>query len=243
MEEIHFLIPGSLRIIQNSRFFKFGNDSVFLANFTRVKKEEIVVDLGSGSGVIPLLLAFKQNPARVIGLEIQPALVEMSRRSVRMNGLENVIEIIEGDLRQATDYIEPESVDVVVTNPPYMPPNSGKITKNKEIAIARHEIHASLEDVIRAGADLLRFGGRLTMVHRTLRLVEIMILLREYNLEPKRLMMIQSRLKTGCKTFLIEARKGAKPGLEVEPALIVYKENSSEYTDTVKRIYGEDSHE
>jgi 16S rRNA (cytidine1402-2'-O)-methyltransferase len=238
MEEIHDLIPGKLKIIQNDRYFKFGSDSVFLTNFTKVKRGEIVVDLGSGSGVIPLLLAFKQEPSKVIGLELQSPLVDMARRSIRLNDLEGYIEIIEGDLKKITDYLKPESVDLVVSNPPYLPPDSGKLTGKKEIAIARHEIHASLRDVVRAASLLLRFDGRFTLVHRSDRLPEIFAVLKEFNLEPKRMQNVQSRLHAKPKNILIEARKGARPGLEIEPALIVYRENSGEYTESVKRIYG-----
>ncbi len=240
MEEIHWLIPGKLKIIQNSNFFKFGNDSVYLANFARVKERALVVDLGCGSGVIPLLLAFKQNPDQVIGLEIQHQLVEMARKSVKINGLQDKIRIIEGDLKKVDEYIEPGSVDLVVTNPPYMPVSSGKITSNREKAIARHELKATLEDVIKAAGRLLRFGGNLSMVHRAWRLADIINLLRENRLEPKRLGIIQSRSETRARTVIIEAKKGGRTGLEIEPVLVVYKGDTDEYTEKVKKMYGED---
>lgn len=160
MEEVNDLIPGKLQIIQDTDYFKFGTDSVLLANFVKVKDGESVVDLGSGSGVIPLLLAFKQKPGRVIGLEILPELVQLSKKSARMNGLEEIIEFIEGDIKEIDDYIELESVDLVVCNPPYMPPDKGKITKNREKAIARHEILITLKDVIKQGSRVLRLGGK-----------------------------------------------------------------------------------
>ncbi len=243
MEEVTILIPGQLNIIQDSRHFKFGNDSVFLADFTNVKLGENVVEFGTGSGVIPLLLAFKQEPGRVLGIEIQERLVELARQNAKMNSLDHKIEIIKGDFSRASQYIEPETIDLVVTNPPYMPYGRGKITKEKEKAIARHEIYANLEDVVREAALILKNGGKMTIVHRSLRLVEIFTLMRKYNLEPKRLKMVQSRTFLGAKTVLIEARKGSKPGLEVEPVLVVYKGQSGEYTEEVKKIYGEDSYE
>jgi len=243
MEEVTVLIPGQLNIIQDSKYFKFGNDSVFLADFTNVKAGEIVVEFGTGSGVIPLLLAFKKEPVKVIGIEIQERLVELARRNIRMNNLEEKVEVIQGDFSRASEYIEPGTIDLVVTNPPYMPPGRGKITRGIEKAIARHEIYASLEDVIREAAALLKNGGRMTIVHRSLRLVEIFSLMRKYNLEPKRLRIVQSRSYMGAKTVLIEARKGSKPGLEVEPVLIVYEGKTGEYTEEVKKIYGEDSYD
>ncbi|MFP4661620.1 MAG: tRNA1(Val) (adenine(37)-N6)-methyltransferase [Halanaerobiales bacterium] len=240
MEEITILIPEKLNIIQDSRYFKFGNDSVFLAHFTAVRSGSMVVDFGTGSGVIPLLLAFKQDPQRIIGLEIQDKLVALARRSVEMNSLEDKIEIISTDYREASQIIDYGSVDLVVTNPPYMPVSDGKITMGKEKAIARHEIYGTLDDVIREGAAILRFGGKMTMVHKTQRMSEVIYTMKKYKLEPKRIRFIQSRLKTPPKTFLIESQKGARPGIDIEPVLLVYEEDSHEYTREVKEIYGEE---
>lgn len=239
MEEVHYLIPEKLKIIQNDDYFKFGTDSVFLANFTRVRTGDLVVDLGSGSGVIPLLLAYKQDPEQVIGVELQSELVEMSRRSVGMNGLGDIIDIREGDLKRVTDFIKPDTVDVVVSNPPYMPVGAGKITSNHQKAIARHEIKADLENVIKGASRVLKFGGILNLVHRAWRLAEVISVLKEYNLEPKKLRMVQPRQDRAPDSFLLRARKGGKRRLEMAPTLIVYKENSSQYTDEVKEMYGE----
>ncbi|MCG8515656.1 MAG: methyltransferase [Halanaerobiales bacterium] len=240
MEEVNILIPDKLNIIQDSNFFKFGNDSVFLANFTEVKLGEVVVDLGSGSGVIPLLLAFKNKLKKVIGIEIQPKLVEMSRQSVAMNKMGDLIEIIEGDLRKASQLIAPGSIDLVISNPPYTPSSTGKVTQKREIAIARHEIYATLADVIREASALLKTGGRMAMVHRAWRLPEIFKIMGDYNLHPKKLFIIQSRLKSVAKSVIIEAKKAGNPGLEIQPVFIVYEEDSDQYTAEVKRIYGDD---
>lgn len=239
MEEITILIPDKLYVIQDSNYFKFGNDSVFLANFTGVKSGDIVVDFGTGGGVIPLLLAFKQDPKKVIGIEIQEKLVDLAKRSIEMNRFSDKIEIIQGDFTKASQIIGYGRVDLVVTNPPYIPVSGGKITLGEEKAIARHEIHATLEDVIREGAAVLRFAGKMTMVHKTSRLSEVMYLMKKYKMEPKRLRIIQSRFKSPPKIFLIEAQKGARPGINIEPVLMVYEENSQEYTREVKEIYGE----
>ncbi|MFW5972219.1 MAG: tRNA1(Val) (adenine(37)-N6)-methyltransferase [Bacillota bacterium] len=240
MEETTVLIPGELYLIQDSDFFKFGNDSVFLANYARVKSGDKVVDFGTGSGVIPLLLAFKKNPAKVIGIEIQEKLVDMAKRSIEMNNMQEKIEIIKGNFSTASGLVENGSIDLVVSNPPYMPVTRGKITIGEEKAIARHEIHGTLEDVVREGAKILRFAGRMAMVHRTDRLAEVIFSMKKHNLEPKRLRFIQSRKNTAPKTFLIEAQKGAKPGLDCESVLLVYRENTQEYTEEVKEVYGED---
>ncbi|NLM96056.1 MAG: tRNA1(Val) (adenine(37)-N6)-methyltransferase [Halanaerobiaceae bacterium] len=239
MEETTVLIPGRLYVIQNPDFFKFGSDSVFLAEFTEVKPGSTVVDFGTGSGVIPLLLAYKKKPEKVIGIEIQDRFAEMARKSVEMNGLTEKIEILQGDFTTASEILEPGTVDIVVTNPPYMPVKNGKITLGKEKAIARHEIYGTLEDVIREAAIILKYGGKLTMVHKVIRLTEIICLMKKYELEPKRIRLIQSRKKTPPKTLLIEARKGSRPGLEIEPVLLVYEEDSEEYTREVQEIYGD----
>lgn len=239
VEETTVLIPGKLYVIQNPDFFKFGNDSVFLAEFTDVKPGSTIVEFGTGSGVIPLLLAYKKKPERVIGIEIQDSFVEMARRSVELNGLIEKIEIMKGDFTRASELIKPGTVDTVVTNPPYMPVKAGKITLGKEKAIARHEIYGTLEDVIREASILLKYGGKMTMVHKVIRTSEIICLLKKYELEPKRIRLIQSRIKTPPKTLLIEARKGSRSGLEIEPVLLVYEEDSEEYTREVKEIYGD----
>lgn len=239
MEELTVLVPGQLYVLQNPVFFKFGCDSVFLANFTEVKKGSTVVDFGTGSGVIPLLLAFKQEPGKVIGLEIQDKIVEMARRSIELNNLGDKIEIMQGDFSKASELFASESIDLVVTNPPYMPVADGKISHGLEKAIARHEIHGNLEDLIREASIILKKGGKLTMVHKVNRFSEIIYLLKEYRLEPKRIRLIQSRLKLAPKTFLLEARKGGRPGLVFEPTLMVYEEDREEYTQEVKEIYGD----
>src|SRR6056297_1506326 len=243
MEEVHYLIPAELKIIQDNRFFKFGTDSVLLANFTEVSNGDILVDFGSGSGVIPLLLAFKQNPSRITGIEIQSKLVDLSRRSIILNNLQDKINIIEGDFKNATDYIQHGSVDQVVTNPPYMPVSAGKITADKRKAIARHEIHAELEAVVREASKILRFGGNFNIVHRSWRLAELISIMEKYNLAAKKLRFVQSRLDRGPDTFLLTAKKGAKKGLDVKPVLIVYEGQSSNYSKEVNEIYGVNDNE
>ena len=240
MEEVHDLIPEKLKIIQNNRYFKFGTDSVLLANYVNVKEGDHVLDLGTGSGVIPLLLSYKQSPECVIGIEIQPELIELAERNVRLNNLDDIINIVEGDLRNLDNYIKPGSLDQVVSNPPFMPVGSGKISENKFKAVARHELKVKLEDIVRAASCALRSGGHFNLVHRAWRMGEVFSLLREYNLEPKKLRIVYPRFGRLADSFLLKARKDGGCGLKIEPALTVYQKDSNEYTHEVKQMYGED---
>ena len=240
MEEVNELIKDKMDIIQNNNFFKFGTDSVLLANFVEVKRSDSIVDFGCGSGVIPLLLAFKKDAKNIIGLEIQDELVSLAKRNVKLNNYENVIEIKQGDFSDSRKHIKPNHFDIVVSNPPYQKLNSGKVSENKHKAIARHEIKASLEDLIREASLALKNGGKFYLVHRSKRLAECFELLAKYNLAPKRLKPIYPRKNKSSNHFLVEARLNKGIGMKLEKPIYVYKENSGEYTDEVKRMYGID---
>ncbi|MFW6266436.1 MAG: tRNA1(Val) (adenine(37)-N6)-methyltransferase [Halanaerobiales bacterium] len=242
-EEIHDLIPGKVKIIQNDKYFKFGTDSVLLANFSRVYEDDLVVDFGAGSGVIPFLLAHKKKPDKIIGLEIQPELVALAERNVNLNNLENLIEIREADFREASKLFSAGSIDLVVSNPPYLKIDGGRISKNRHLAIARHELYGSVKDVLREANYLLRIGGILSLVHRSERLPEILSLLSNYNLEAKRLRLVYPRIHYSADRFLLEVRKGGGPGLEVEPPLIVYRGKDQEYTEEVQQMYGAENYD
>jgi tRNA1(Val) A37 N6-methylase TrmN6 len=242
MEEKHFLIPDKLKIIQDNEFFKFGTDSVFLANFARLRYGVKVVDFGSGSGVIPLLLAYKQNPDHITGLEIKSELVGLAKRNIRLNDMEDKIEIKQVDFTKASHYFKPD-IDIVISNPPYLKVGGGAMSQNKHKAIARHELKATLRDVIREAGKILRYGGIFYLVHRSSRLAETMDLLAENNLAAKRLRIVYPRLKKDSDCFLLEAKKGGKIGLTIEPPLIVYKADLQEYTEEVKGMYRADYHE
>ena len=240
MEEKNELIKGKMDIIQNNNFFKFGTDSVLLANFVSSKSRDLVVDFGCGSGVIPLLLAFKKDVKKVIGLEIQPELVELARKNVKLNDYEDIIEIKKGDFTDSREYIKPNIFDIVISNPPYLKVNGGKISENKYKAIARHEIKATLDDVIREASLALKNGGKFYLVHRSDRMAEAFSLMNKHNLAPKRLKPVYPRENYSSNHFLVEARRNGKVGLELEKPIVVYKKNSNEYTDEVKRMYGID---
>ncbi|MCF8000815.1 MAG: methyltransferase [Halanaerobiales bacterium] len=240
MEEKHFLIPDKLEIIQNDDYFKFGTDSVLLANYVKVKNNDKIIDLGSGSGVIPLLLAYKNNPKKVYGLELQKPLVKMSKRSVALNNLEGKIEIIKGDIKNAMEIFEDNEFDTVVTNPPYRPVNNGKVTQNKYKAIARHEIEIDIENIIKNTVRLLKAGGSFYLVHLIKRLPQIIFSLKENKIEPKEMRLIQARKNKAPDRFLLKATLDGNPGFEVENNIVEFKEKTNEYTDEIKKIYGVD---
>ena len=241
MEEMHYLIKEELEIIQDNRFFKFGTDSVLLSNFVKLGRGDNVIDLGTGSGVIPLLLAYKNEEVKICGVEIQKPLADLAQRNVELNQMDDKIKIIKQDLCRLKQEMEAGSFDVVVSNPPYLPVGAGKIKDNKYLAAARHEIHAELEDVIAAAAHLLKFGGLFYLVYRVERLTEVIELLAKYNCQAKKLRFVQARMDKEADIFLLQAKLGAKPGLRVEPVLIIYQGDSSQYTAELKEIYGEDS--
>lgn len=245
IQQQDILLPGEridelLRneyIIQNSKKFCFGMDAVLLSGFARVKEGERVADLGTGTGIIPILLEAKTKGEHFTGLEIQEESADMARRSVKLNGLENKVSIVTGDIKEAGRLLGAASFHVVTSNPPYMNDLHG--LKNPELpkAIARHEIHCTLEDVIREAAKLLMPSGRFYLVHRPFRLIEIINTLTTYKLEPKRMKLVHPFLDKEPNMVLIEAVKGGGSMVKVEPPLIVYKE-VNQYTDEIYDIYG-----
>ncbi len=235
-ERIDDLQINNLKIIQNPKGFYFGIDAVLLANFASLKRNASVVDLGTGTGIIPILLAGKSTTSHIRGLEIQKDVADMARRSVLLNKLQDRIEIINMDLKQAMEVLPPNSFDVVISNPPYMHPN-GLLNPLDTKSISRHEIKCRLEDVISVASRLLKDLGRFYMVHRPLRLVDIMVYGRQYKLEPKQIQFVHPSYEKKPNLLLLECRKTAKPELKVLDPLYVYKENGH-YTDDIHRIYG-----
>lgn len=234
LDELH---RNGYFIIQNPEKFCFGMDAVLLSGYTKVKQGEKALDLGTGTGIIPILLEAKTNGEHYTGLEIQEESADMARRSVAYNHLENKIDIVTGDIKGASKIFEAASFDVITTNPPYMTGNHGLVNPDQPKAIARHEIFCSLEDVIREGSKLLKVNGRFYMVHRPFRLAEIMTTLAKYKLEPKRMQLVYPFVDKEPNMVLIEALKGGKPRITVEKPLIVYKE-PGKYTDEIYDIYG-----
>ena len=234
MDDLH---RCGYRIIQNAKKFCFGMDAVLLTGFAAVKPGARVIDLGTGTGVIPILLEAKTQGSHFTGLEIQGEMAEMARRSVELNHLQEKIDIVEGDIKEASKRFGRASFDVVTCNPPYMENLHGLKNPMDEKAIARHEVLCTLEDVLREGAALLREGGSLCMVHRPRRLAEIIARMAEYKLEPKRMRLVYPLADREANMVLIEGVKGGGRQLRVEPPLIVYQEPGI-YNPEIHEIYG-----
>lgn len=237
-ERIDDLHRNGYFLLQDPEKFCFGIDAVLLSSFAEIKKGDIVLDLGTGTGVIPILLEAKTYGKHFIGLEIQQESVDMAKRSVAMNELEDKIEIHQGDIKQLDSLYKLSSFDVITSNPPYMNEGGGMINDYGAIAIARHELLCNLEDVIYGTSKLLKSGGRFYMIHRPHRLTDIFILLRQYKLEPKKIRFVHSHINKDPTMVLIEAIRGAKPMLKVQPPIIIYKD-SGEYTEEIIKIYYE----
>ena len=235
-EQIVDLERNGYKIIQNRERFCFGMDAVLLTGFAKVGKGERALDLGTGTGIIPILLEAKTEGQDFEALEIQPESAEMARRSVMLNNLQERIKIVDGDIKEASKIFGVASFNVVTTNPPYMTENHGVKNPDEPKAIARHEIKCNLEDVIRESAKLLKPKGRFYMVHRPFRLAEIMNVLTKYRLEPKRMQLVYPYIDREPNMVLIEALKGGNSRVTVEPPLIVYKEPGV-YTENILKIY------
>lgn len=236
-ERVDELQRNHYRIIQNKEKFCFGMDAVLLSGFAKAKAGETVLDLGTGTGIIPILMEAKTQAAHFTALEIQEESADMARRSVAMNGLTEKITVVTGDLKEASRLFGKAAFDVVTANPPYMTDRHG--LKNPELpkAIARHEILCSLEDVIRETAAVLKPGGRCYLVHRPFRLAEIFAVMQKYRLEPKAMRLVHPFLGEEPNMVLLEGRKGANAMLKIAPPLIVYREPGV-YTEEIYEVYG-----
>ena len=236
-ERLDELQRNGYRIIQNPEKFCFGMDAVLLSGFARAKEGDKVLDLGTGTGIIPILMEAKTKAFHLTGLEIQEESADIARRSVALNGMEERIRIVQGDIKESGTLFGAASFDVVTCNPPYMIGQHGLTNPEAPKAIARHEILCTLEDVIGQTAKLLCPGGNFFLVHRPFRLAEIMVLLCRYKLEPKRMRLVYPFADKEPNMVLIEAKRGGKPRMTVEKPLIVYKEPGI-YMPEIYEIYG-----
>lgn len=234
LDELH---RNGYFIIQDPKRFCFGMDAVLLSGFAWAKKGEKTLDLGTGTGIIPILMEAKTQGEDFTALEIQEESADMARRSVCYNHLEDRIKIVTGDIKDASKLFGASSFDVITTNPPYMIGDHGLNSPTEAKAIARHEVLCTLEDVLRESARLLKPGGRFYMVHRPFRLAEIMSKMVEYRLEPKRMKLVYPYIDREPNMVLMEGLRGGKSRLTVEKPLIVYKEPGV-YTDEIYDIYG-----
>lgn len=236
-ERIDDLQRSHLEIIQDPGRFQFGMDAVLLSGFAKAAEGDRVLDLGTGTGIIPILMTAKTGGEDYTALEIQPESVDMAGRSVILNGLQDRIHVVEGDIREADAYWAPASYDVITCNPPYMSYRHGLVNPNDAKAVARHEILCSFGDVARVTEKLLKPGGHFYLVHRPFRLAEIMCTLCAHHLEPKRMRLVYPYADREPNMVLLSCIRGAGSGLTVEKPLIVYREPGS-YTDEIYDIYG-----
>lgn len=236
-ERIDDLEYKGLKIIQNTEGFCFGIDAVLLSDFAKeIKNNSKVLDLGTGTGILPILLCGKTNLNKIYGIEIQKEVAAMAGRSVKLNNLENRIEIVNKNIKDIENIFEKNFFDAIVTNPPYKKINTGEKNEKENKLISRHEITASLDDFIKISFNLLKDKGSFYMVHRPERLAEIIYKLKQNKLEPKIIKFVYSNIKSEPKLVLIKAVKNAKEFLKIEKPLFVYKEDGN-YTDEILKIY------
>lgn len=236
-ERIDDLEFKNLKIIQNTDGFCFGIDSVLLSDFAKgIRNNSIVLDLGTGTGILPILLSAKTNLKKIYGIEVQEEVSNMAKRSIILNNLEGKIEIINKNIKEIENNFEKNSIDAIVTNPPYKKINSGKINEKENKFISRHEVTADLEDFIKISFNLLKDKGELYMVHRPERLAEIIYKLKKYKLEPKKIRLVHSKIGEEPKLVLIKAIKNAREFLTVEKPLFIYNKHGK-YTEEILEIY------
>ena len=236
-ERIDDLEFKGFKIIQNVNGFCFGIDSVLLSDFAKnIKDDSIVLDLGTGTGIIPILLCGKTNLKEIIGVEIQEDVANMANRSSKLNNLEDRFKVLNANILNLDKYYEKNTFDVIITNPPYKKKNSGVINDDERKVISRHEITASLEDFIKVTKDLLKDKGEFYMVHRPDRLVDILYLLRNYKIEPKEIRFVFSNKEKPPKLALIKAVKNANEFLKVDNNLYIYDDDGN-YTNEILKIY------
>ena len=237
-ERIDDLEFKGLKIIQNKDGFCFGMDSVLISDFSKtIRNNSIVADLGTGTGIISILLAGKTKLNKIYGIEVQAEVAEMAKRSVELNNLEEKIEIINDNLKNIGKYLKKESLDAIVTNPPYQKNDTGLKSEDTRHLISRHEIECNLEDIISISKMYLKDKGEMYIIHRPERLVDILYLLRTYKIEPKEIRFVNPKAQQKPNMVLIKAVKNGKEFLKVKEPLIVYNEDGT-YTEEILKIYG-----
>jgi tRNA1(Val) A37 N6-methylase TrmN6 len=217
-ESIDDFMDGRLKLIQSKRGYRFSIDAVLLSEFVSTKRGDMVIDLGTGCGIIPLVLLLTRPIGFAFGLEIQEELADQAARNALLNGFGQKMGVIVGDIKYSP--LAPSSADVVVCNPPYRQKDSGRINPDPQRAVARHEILASLDDILGIARKLLRAKGRLAMIYPAVRLVDILVRMRGFDLEPKRIRIVYPGLESEAKLALIEASSGGRGGLKILPPLM-----------------------
>lgn len=227
-EKIEDLEDKRLKIIQAKDSYRFSVDSILLLNFIRLKNYENIIDLGTGSGIIPLLLFGKKKGLSIYGVEIQKDLADMARRSVELNKLQNGITIIQEDFRNLKNNFKNQQFDVVVSNPPYISMGQGKINPSINKAIARHEVKGDLEDMISVSNYLLKNKGRIYLIYRSAKLIKLVITLKRYGIEPKVIKLIHPRPGENANLVLLEGIKSGKEELKIEDPIFLYSNKKME---------------
>lgn len=242
-ETLDSLSIGNLQLLQAENGYRYSLDPILLARFVKVKKGARVVDLGAGAGILPLLLARLSDAAEFIGIELQPELAARAGRNVELNSLQARVRILREDIRNIRDILPPNDADLVISNPPYRQPASGRVAPNIERAAARHELSGGLIDFVAAARWLLKNGGLFAVIYLAERLPELMGRMGAAGIEPKRLRMVHPRQGEAAKMVLLEGRKGGRPGLLVENPLYIYEDGelARDYTEEVLRMYKDPS--
>ena len=235
-EQIDDLILGGLHLIQSREGYRFSLDAVLLSFFPELVEVRKVVDLGTGNGVIPLLLSVRSPHVKIYGVEIQDSMVDRAKRTISYNKLQNRIEIMQGDIREIEKTICPQRADLVISNPPFWKKGQGKINTNSERAIARHELRVEMPEIVKAAAYSLKPEGSFCLIHRANRLPEIIAAFSRNRLAVNRLRMVHSHINREAKMILIEGKKAGKKGLRILPPLIIY-EKTGEYSSELRQIY------
>ncbi|MCK5553846.1 MAG: tRNA1(Val) (adenine(37)-N6)-methyltransferase [Deltaproteobacteria bacterium] len=235
-ETLDYFLSGNVKIFQKKKGYRFSVDSILLAHFIRLKEGQKVVDLGTGSGVIPIILATKFKSTEIWGVEIQEELVEMAHRNIEMNHLQGRVHIVKGDARNLADRMESEGFDIALTNPPYRKIRSGRLNLELEKAIARHEITGSLADMAKIAFRLLRPKASFYLVYPAVRIADLITCVRESRLEPKRLRLVHPNVRKGAQLILVEAIKGGGPGVEIRPPLFIHDLNG-QFSEEMQSIY------
>lgn len=236
-ETLDDLLIQGLKIIQKKKGFRFTLDSVLLAHFATIKTGDKIADLGTGTGVIPLLLSTRSKKLKINGIEIQEDLAEMAMRTVKMNRLEDTITITRGDIKDIHYGTGGGTHTLVTSNPPYWTVGEGLVSMHNGRAVARHEVACEIEDVIKTAGKLLNYQGRFAFIYPSDKMMDVLQLLRKYSLEPRRLRFIHSNINKPARHFLLEARKNASSDLKILPPLVVYQ-NTGEYGKEVLEWYG-----
>lgn len=242
-ESLDALFEGRIRIAQSLNGYRFSIDSLLLAHFVTVRRAEKIIDLGSGNGVVALALAALHPSVSVTGIELQAAMVERARRSIRCNRLERRVRMLHGDVRRSAELFEAGSFDVAVCNPPYRVAASGRISAGDERRLARHEFHGGLADFLGAAARAIRNRGRVAFVHLAARTADVVAAMREFHIEPKRLRMVHSSADAEASLVLVEGVKGGRIGLSVHPPLVLYNSARNYTAEAALLIAGSERNE